>query len=149
MCRTGSCFGADHEEPCQDIPAKAKKNQVSILIPDRPVSRLPQDRGAESIAAAMWELAAECSQIVGSAIMAQAPCHARSTQCREQSRERPTVLDGIVETSAPAQILVTRLQMAPTCRGSFPLFAPTRTKEHLCHYVDPGLSAPRPASINR
>ncbi|KAL7818472.1 hypothetical protein V8C26DRAFT_396370 [Trichoderma gracile] len=33
--RTGSCFGAECEEPCQDIPAKAK-TQVSILIPDHP-----------------------------------------------------------------------------------------------------------------
>lgn len=40
--RTGSCFGSECEEPCQDIPAKAKKTRAHINNPDRPASRLPQ-----------------------------------------------------------------------------------------------------------
>ncbi|KAM6484474.1 hypothetical protein HDV62DRAFT_299211 [Trichoderma sp. SZMC 28011] len=59
----------------KDIPAKSKK---SLHFNTRSSSIKAAPRGAaESIAAAMWALAAELYQIVGRTKMAQASCHAK------------------------------------------------------------------------
>ena len=66
--------------------SQQKQKQVSILIPDRPASRLPRGGAAESIAAAMWKLAAERYKAVGRTDMAQALCHERSAMPRTERR---------------------------------------------------------------